>query len=157
MKNLVGGGILAAALFCASAAQAENFTYEVTWGDVNMVGGIGADGRWGRGGTVSGTYVTTLADGSAINGTISCVGLDQAPSESVFALTLACDATREGTSEATAIAYGCNYLGEPGPDTGLGCVGGIRYAEGDAAPRLGSVTMHWYSSSGARGTGQWYE
>ena len=52
MWKSVGGGMLAAALCCASAASAENFTSEITWGDVSMVGGIGPDGTWGRGGTV---------------------------------------------------------------------------------------------------------
>lgn len=158
MWKSMGGGMLAAALCCASAASAENFTYEITWGDVSMVGGIGPDGTWGRGGTVSGTYVTTLADGSTINGAVQCVGMDQPPSAGVFAVTMACDAVRDGATDATAIAYGCNYLGEPGPDTALGCVGGIRSQTGTVgAVRTGSVTMHWHSQNASSGTGQWYE
>ncbi|MGP1352495.1 MAG: hypothetical protein ACTS1Z_04170 [Parasphingopyxis sp.] len=157
MKNLYGAA-LAAALCCASAANAENFTYEITWGDVNMVGGIGADGTWGRGGSVEGTYVTTLEDDSTVNGAIRCVGMDQAPSATMFAVMLACDAVRDGAADATTIAYGCNYIGDPGPDTPLGCVGGIRFAGGATGEvRRGSVTMHWHSATEAHGTGQWYE
>ncbi len=157
MRKFVGGGLIAAAMLCASAASAENFTYEITWGDVSMVGGIGPDGTWGQGGSVEGTYVTTLADGSTVNGDVRCVGMDQPPSAGVFSLTLACDAVREGATEATTIAYGCNYLGEPGPDTALGCVGGIRYQQDMGALRIGSVTMHWNTDTTAHGTGQWYE
>lgn len=156
MKNFVGVGMIAAALLSASAANAENFTYEITWGDVNMVGGIGPDGSWGQGGTVDGTYVTTRADGSTVNGAVTCVGMDQPPSAGVFALTLACTAS-DGSVDPTTIAYGCNYLGEPGPDTALGCVGGIRTVNGLGVVILGSVTMHWNSATTAHGTGQWYE
>lgn len=67
-----------------------------------------------------------------------------------------CAASREGGG-TSAIAYGCNYLGEPGPDTGLGCVGGIRGRDGGMAGRYGSVTVHWYSQTQATGTGQWCE
>ncbi|MEO1169022.1 MAG: hypothetical protein AAFW97_09970 [Pseudomonadota bacterium] len=156
MRKLIGGGMLAAALCCASAAHAVNFTYDITWGDVAMVGGIGPDGSWGRGGTVSGTYATTFEDGTTSAGTVTCVGMDQPPSAGVFAITLACDAT-SSEGGTTAIAYGCNYLGERGPDTPLSCVGGIRARDGENAGSVGSVTMHWHSATEAHGTGQWYE
>ncbi len=154
MRNFVGVGMIAAALLSASAANAENFTYEVTWGDVSMYGGVGPEGTNARGGTVSGTYTTTLGD-ETFSGNITCVGMDQPPSSGVFALTLACDAVREGFG-TTAIVYGCNYLGERGPDTALGCVGAIRARDGEGAGRMGSVTMHWHSATSASGTGQWY-
>lgn len=157
MKKFAGGGMIAAALLCASTAHADNFTYEITWGDVTSIGGIGPDGTWGRGGSVDGTYVTTLEDGSTVNGAMTCVGMDQPPSAGIFAIMMACDAVRDGATEATTIAYGCNYLGEPGPDTALGCVGGIRYQEDMGVLRLGSVTMHWNTANTAHGTGQWYE
>ena len=157
MKTLFGAAVAAAALCCATAASAENFTYEITWGDVDQIGGIGADGSWGRGGSVEGTYVTTLEDGSTVNGNVRCIGMNQAPSATMFAIMMACDAVREGATDTTTIAYGCNYIGDPGPGTPLGCVGGIRIEPDMGAVRRGAVTMHWHSQTAAHGTGQWYE
>jgi hypothetical protein len=155
MRNCIGFGMLAGALCFASAANAENFTYEVTWGDVDTVGGVGPNGTAAGGGTVSGTYVTTVG-GETINGAISCVGMRESPSSSVFDLRLACDATRDGGA-TTAIVYGCSYLGEPGPGTALGCVGAIRASDGENEGAMGSVTMHWHAANAATGTGQWYD
>jgi hypothetical protein len=153
MRKLLGGGLIAAAMLCATGAQAQSFTYEITWGDVAMVGGIGPDGTRGRGGTVSGTYVTTFDDDTTSTGTVTCVGMGQAPSANVFDIVLSCDAV---DSDTTALAYGCNYLGAPGPDTALGCVGGMRASDGETEGRVGSVTMHWNTATTATGTGQWY-
>lgn len=153
MKNLMIGGVAAALLSCATAAGAQMFTYEITWGEVDMVGGIGASGDMYQGGSVEGTYVSTYAGGEENSGTVRCVGMDQPPN-SMFAIHLACNA--EGDSSLTGIAYGCNYLGEPGPETPLGCVGGMHGKSGEMDGRFGSVTMHWFSATEARGTGQWY-
>lgn len=156
MRHLILTGIAATALLSASAASAQMFTYEITWGEVAMVGGIGPDGSWGRGGTVSGVLTSTYADGQSYTSNLRCVGMDVAPSASVFDVDLACDATDDAGSRTSA-AYGCNYLGEPGPETPLGCVGGIRGKAGRMEGRHGAVTMHWYSDTQSRGTGQWYE
>ncbi len=152
MKKTIIGGALAAALLVAAPAQAEMFTYEITWGTPTMYGGIGPEGGWARGGIVEGTFVSTYPD-RTVEGTVTCVGQNQPPSAGIFYLTLSCDAV--SATGSTAIAYGCNYLGDPGPDTPMGCVGGIR-SRGDE-PAMGSVTMYWHSDTQANGTGQWYE
>lgn len=100
-----------------------------------------------------GTYVTTIDDGTVVNGSVTCVGMDQ-PDGGIFAIHLTCDASDE--QGAYSLVYGCNYLGDPGPNTALGCIGGIEAEGGDADGQRGGLTMHWYSAEKAVGTGQWY-
>lgn len=155
MKKL-GMTIAAAALaMAASSAHAQTFTYEVTWEPVESVGGLmGPDGMQYRGGSVDGTYVTTFADGSTSTGAMNCVGLDQ-PDGGIFAIHIACTATASDGGKAM-IAFGCNYVGEPGPETPLGCVAGIQGKDDEGNYVNGSATMYWYSDTSATGTGQWY-
>lgn len=155
MKNLAIGAVCASALVFASGAAAQSFTYDVVWEPVQNVGGMtGPDGsQVAGGGTVKGTYVTTFDDGTQVNGTVRCVGMRQPPN-SLFPIHLAC--TTNDQQGTTSLIYGCNFLGKPGPETPLGCVGGIEGKDGDDAGMRGALTMHWYSESGARGTGQWY-
>ncbi|MBD2843487.1 hypothetical protein [Erythrobacter rubeus] len=154
MKKVALPAILGGALLASSAAHAQSFTYEVVWQPVEQIGGIaGPDGTQYQGGVVEGTYTATYDDGTVNNGTVKCVGTDQ-PDGGIFAIHLACTTREE--SGVGAIAYGCNFIGERGPETPLGCVGALQGKEGDMAGRNGSVTMEWYSDSGARGTGSWY-
>lgn len=137
------------------AAPGQSFTYDVAWEPVEFVGGMtGADGEQGGGaGIVNGSYTTTLQDGSKQKGTVRCVGQDQ-PDSGLFDLHLSC--TTKDASGTASLLYGCNYLGKPGPETPLGCVGGIQGKTGDGANRRGALTMEWYTDAQARGTGQWY-
>jgi hypothetical protein len=154
MKNIVISAIGAIALGSAGAAAAQSFTFDVQWQPLEAVGGMtGADGNLYGGGAISGSYTTTYADGTKAKGTARCVGMNQ-PQGSIFAIHLSCTTTEaEGTA---AVVYGCNYIGKPGPDTPLGCVGGIEGKKGPTMGRRGALTMEWYSDTGARGTGQWY-
>lgn len=140
----------------ASPASAQSFTYEITWQPVERVGGLmGPDGPRYGGGSAEGTYVTTVEDGSTRTGTISCVGVGQ-PDGGIFEIHIACTAT-SSEGPKTSIAYGCNYVGEPGPETPLGCVAGIQSKTEDGSYANGSATMYWYSATSAKGTGQWYD
>jgi len=76
------------------------------------------------------------------------------PHGSIFDIHLSCTTTEQ--AGAAAVVYGCNYIGKPGPETPLGCVGGTEGKTGQYAGRQGALTMEWYSETGARGTGQWY-
>lgn len=154
MKKLTLAAIGAASLACAGPAFAQSFTYDVTWEPVESYGGLtGADGPQYGGGSVKGTYVSTQEDGSAVNGTVRCVGVAQ-PDGGVFALHLSCTATDEqGTY---SLAYGCNYLGKPGPGTALGCVGAMEAKGGEGDGQRGGLTMHWYAADKSSGTGHWY-
>lgn len=155
MKKLTFFAAATVPLLLTGTAIAQSFTSDVVWEPVETIGGMtGADGsRSGGGGIVDGSYTTTYEDGSVSEGKVRCVGMDQ-PDNGLFDLHLSCS-TSDGTGTASLV-YGCNYLGEPGPDTPLGCVGGIEGMTGDAAERRGSLTMEWYSDTEARGTGQWY-
>ena len=155
MKTILGCAAAGAMICSAGAVYAQNFTYEIVFEPVDAVGGLDSpNGRQYYGGSVSGTYVTTFADGSEGKGSVKCVGTGQ-PHGSIFAVHLACTATGERGGK-TNIAYGCNYLGEPGPETPLGCVGGIQGKDADGNATRGSVTLEWYTDENARGTGQWY-
>ncbi len=155
MKRL-GITIIAGALaLTGTAANAQSFTYEITWEPVESIGGLNRpEGRQYGGGLVNGTYATTFADGSTSTGTVKCVGTGQ-PDGGIFAIHIACTATASDGGKAH-LAYGCNYIGQPGPETPLGCVAGIQ-SKVDAGNYVnGSATLHWYSETNATGTGQWY-
>lgn len=154
MKNhyIATIGVLFATL--ATPAMAQSFTHETTWEPVEAVGGLSSpNGTQYAGGSVKGTYVTTMDDGSVTKGTVRCVGLDQ-PDGGIFALHLSC--TAKDDQGSYMLAYGCNYIGKPGPGTPLGCVGGMEGKGGPANGRTGAVTMNWYAASKSKGTGQWY-
>lgn len=137
-----------------TSAMAQSFTYDVVWQPAETVGGIsGPDGPQGMAGSIKGSYTTKYEDGSAEKGEVSCVGMDQ-PDNGLFDIHMSCTATDPtGTS---SLLYGCNFLGQPGPDTPLGCVGGFEGKTGETAGRRGGLTMNWYSDTQARGTGQFY-
>lgn len=144
----------AALVFGAATANAQSFTYEVTWIPVESVGGMmGPDGPQGGGGVVEGTYTTDYSDGTTSSGTVKCVGLQQ-PDGGIFDIHMSCSINDDNGKSSSV--YGCNYLGKPGPDTALGCVGGLQGKDGSVAGRNGSLTMHWYSETKSTGTGQWY-
>lgn len=148
---LLAGGLA----LSATAAHAETFTFENVWEPVENIGGLtGPDGPQYGGGAVEGTYTATYADGTKDKGSVKCVGLGQPPG-GIFAIHLACTITPASGGKASA-AYGCNFLGKPGPDTPLGCIGGLEGKEGPFAGRRGALTMEWYSETQSRGTGQWY-
>jgi len=144
----------AAALGICTPAMAQSFTFDVTWEPVQAVGGMSApEGPRGGGGTVKGTYVTKLDDGTVSNGTVNCVGLDQ-PDNSLFAIHMACNS--KDTQGSYAVVWGCNFLGKRGPETALGCVGGLEAKDGEAKGQRGVMTMNWYAAEKSKGTGQWY-
>jgi hypothetical protein len=135
-------------------AMAQSFTYDVVWQPVENIGGMtGPDGMQGAAGVVSGSYTTTYQDGSVQKGNVRCVGMDQ-PDNGLFDLHMSC--TAKDSSGEASLVYGCNWLGDPGPETPLGCVGGLQGKTGETAGRNGSLTMEWYSTTQSRGTGQWY-
>lgn len=143
------------AMFAAAPAAAQTFVFDVDWGPVESFPGLdGPDGAQYSGGSVSGSYSVTNADGSEDSGTVSCVGTRQ-PSGGIFAIHLSCKATSSNGSMSSFV-YGCNYLGEPGPGTPISCVGGIQGRTGEVAGWRGALTMHWYSAEKATGTGQWF-
>lgn len=154
MKKLVSCTIAAALALGASSASAQTFVYEVSWEPLEGVGGMmGPNGYQGYGGTIKGTYTTNYSDGSESSGTVKCVGLRQ-PDGGIFAIHMSCSI--DDTNGKSSAVYGCNYLGEEGSDTALGCVGGLQGRDGDIEGMNGSLTMHWYAEDKAIGTGQWY-
>lgn len=143
-----------AVLLFSTSAIAQSFTYDVLWEPVESIGGMtGADGPQGGGGVVNGSYTTKYADGSVQRGSVRCVGMDQ-PDNGMFDIHLSC--TAKDSDSSASLIYGCNFLGKRGPETPLGCVGGIEGKTGGETGRRGSLTMEWYSDTQSRGTGQWY-
>lgn len=140
-----------AATMLASGAQAENFTYEVTFGEPDFVGGMGENGMSGRSGIMTGTYRTSLANGTSITGSIRCIGMDQPPN-ALFDVHFSCEAARSGGPQSSLI-YGCNTVPNDG---GFSCVGGIEGKTGELEGRRGLVTMHLKRGTSV-GTGQWLE
>lgn len=154
MIKLTFTALGAAAMLFAAPAVAQSFTYDVTWEPVVPYGGIsGPNGQQYSGGAVAGTYETTFDDGSVVNGNVRCVGTRQ-PHGGIFAIHLAC--TAEDEQGTYSLAYGCNWLGEPGPEAPLGCVGSMEAKDGEASGTRGGLTMHWYTDEKSVGTGQWY-
>lgn len=155
MKKSASIMLAGALALSTTSAHAETFTFDITWKPVENIGGMtGPNGTQYGGGTAEGSYTATYSDGSKDSGSVKCVGMDQ-PDGGIFAIHLACSVTPANGGKATSV-YGCNYIGKPGPDTPLGCVGGLEGKEGQFAGRRGALTMEWYSASKSRGTGQWY-
>lgn len=143
-----------AACGVSTPAMAQSFTLDITWQPVDPVGGITTpEGPRGGGGTVKGTYVAKLDNGTMADGTVYCVGLDQ-PDNSMFAIHMSCNSKDPQGSYASS--WGCNYLGKRGPETALGCVGAVEVKSGEAKGQRGVMTMHWFAETKAKGTGQWY-
>ena len=154
MRKLTIAAIGSLAVGFAGPAMAQSFTYDVTWEPVESVGGMtGTEGTQYGGGVVNGTYVTKVSDGTTVNGKVRCVGMGQ-PDGGIFAIHLACTTKEEGGTGS--LVYGCNFLGKPGPDTALGCIGAVEGKEGALKGQRGGLTMHWYSDKKSVGTGQWY-
>ncbi|WP_340586585.1 hypothetical protein [Erythrobacter alti] len=140
-----------AALLIAAPAQAQQFTYEVTWGDVEMTGGVGPE-RSSAAGVVDGNFTANYEDGRTVEGSMHCVGMDQ-PSGSMFDMHMSCEATSE--TGTTSIVYGCDWRGE-GTNGPLACVGYME-GRGDIEGRAGLLTLDWHSQNASSGTGQWFE
>ena len=150
MKKAIATVIATA--FLVTSAQAVTFSYTVDFSEPVFVGGMGEDGRQGRGGTMTGRYSTSFSDGTSAEGEVTCVGMDQ-PDNSLFDVHLACDAKDDGDEEGVAsIIYGCNYM--PG-DAGLGCVGGMQAKGGEQDGARGNLTLHLKEGTSV-GTGQWF-
>lgn len=146
--------MLGAAMLASGTVHAQSFTYETQWQPAEMLGGFTTStGPQYRGGVIEGTFTTTYDDGSTDEGSVKCVGMDQ-PDGGVFAIHMTCNYT--GTSGKGTIVYGCNFQGEPGPDTPISCVGGFEGTEGQGKGRRGNITMDWYQQDKASGTGQWF-
>ena len=153
MKRTLFGAAIVASIMLGTPAMAQSFTYDVTWEPVEPYGGLSSpDGPQYSGGAVKGTYVSTGSDGAVVEGTVKCVGTRQPPG--IFAIHLAC--TSKDEQGTYSLAYGCNWQGEPGPGTPLGCVGALEATDGEFKGTRGGLTMHWYSSEKSVGTGQWY-
>lgn len=144
------------AMLASTPAQAQTFVFDVDWGPVERFPGLeGADGPQYAGGIVSGNYSLTNGDGTTDTGTVKCVGQGQ-PDGGIFAIHLSCTANSSTSDSMSSLVYGCNFLGEPGPETPISCVGGLEGRSGEAEGWRGAVTMHWYSGDKATGTGQWF-
>lgn len=144
--------IVAAALAVPGTAFAEDFSIEYTWGEVQMTGGIGPQGTVARAGTLDGTFVVTNADGSTVNGTAHCIGMDD--DGSPFELRMSCDTATSNSTAAMGLL--CIWRGPQGPGTPLSCVGFLTGKSGQLQGRGGMVTINWYDSGKAHGAGQWW-
>ena len=144
------------ALLVGTPLHAQSFVFDVDWGPVERFPGLdGPDGPQYGGGMVSGTYTATYADNTEDKGTVQCIGTGQ-PDGDIFAIHLSCKSTSTTNGATASYAYGCNYVGEPGPQTPISCVGGIQGRTGEIEGWRGALTMYWYSATKANGTGQWF-
>lgn len=143
----------AVALALPATAHAEDFVIDITWGELQMTGGIGPNGNVATAGERDGTYVAKYADGHSVNGTIHCIGMSQPPS-SIFPLHQSCDANSQ--SGHISLGLMCLWRGEMGPQTPLSCVGFMTGKEGSVAGRGGMITMDYTDSDHSHGTGQWW-
>ena len=161
MKSLTILGV-ASALFLTSGALAQDstpgslsFTMTGAWEEVEWTGGLSPNGMAARAGNNTGTIAVTNADGTVVNATARCVGMNQHPSQ-IFSVVISCDTTGDNGLEV-AWLLGCNPVGEPDAYRGLGCVGRVEVKNGEFAGAGGSMTQYFNWSDGtSTGTGQWY-
>ena len=134
------------------SANAQTFNFESKNDTPVVVGGIGADGGSYVGSYVTGSGVSTNADGSKLKPTSKCVSMMQPPNGNIFAVHVACDATRKAA--VYSVAGGCNFMNKE--KTEISCVGGLKGKAGELEGRTGSIT--WHTKGGiSMGTGQWHE
>jgi hypothetical protein len=152
MQSLTKLALAAAALgLSAGAAQAQTFTFQATQTSAVQTGTAFPDGGSIGGVYSTGTQVVTMADGTKVTETYSCIGTTQPPRDSVFQFSTVCNST--GPNGTTSSVWGCNYVNRERNE--VGCVGGIYGKSGAYAGKRGSMTFHGVNGTGP-GTGQWY-
>ena len=140
-----------ALLLASGAASAQTFSFTTTSDTPTAVGTsngavtVGA-AYW------TGATETTMADGTVMSSTSTCVSMLQPANSGLFASHGVCDGTGES---GTYTAYmGCNPMNAEG--TEMTCVGGLIGTGGDFEGRGGSFTMHVKDGAGT-GAGLWRE
>lgn len=143
---------IALAFLIPGTAVAEDISAEYIWSQPTMTGGIGPQGNWAQAGDITGTYSFTVADGTKIEGTAHCVGMDE--NRLGFNLRMSCDMASGANRYSTAML--CVWRGEAGPDTPLSCVGYMTGKAGTLEGRGGMITMNWYAQGKAHVVSQWW-
>jgi hypothetical protein len=134
------------------SANAQTFNFESKNDTPVVVGGIGPDAGSYIGTYVTGSGVSTYADGSKLKSKSKCVSMMQPPNGGIFAVHVACDVT--GEAAVFSVAAGCNFMNKEKTETS--CVGGLKGKTGELKDRTGSIT--WHTKGGtSKGTGQWHE
>jgi hypothetical protein len=144
--------ICSAALFgfSASAAQAQNFTYESTANAPTVVGGPDMRGTPVVGASWTGTSTVTWADGKKTTDKYTCISTSQPANAKIFDAHTICDGSNaDGTYSAV---FGCQYSSKDMQT--MGCVGGLTGRTGKYAGRAGGITFGGRGGSGT-GTGSW--
>jgi hypothetical protein len=136
------------ATFTFSAAQAQTYTYMTKDNPGMQVGTTAPNGRVIAATANTGQMTITMADGSKITETYTCIGTTQPPNAKIFDAHTICDAS--GPNGSYTATFGCTNM-EGGAQ---GCVGGLYGKTGKYVGRGGGTT--WMGKDGVgRGTGQW--
>ena len=149
MKKLIAASC-ALALCVPTGAMAATYTYTTQGGDSVTVGTRApGDGRIIQGGMQTGTSVSTMADGTRVNESWTCISTTQPPNAKIFDVHSLCDVTNErGTY---TITFGCTITSENGA---MGCLGGLYGKTGAYAGKGGGTTWMGLNGTGT-GTAQW--
>lgn len=153
-KALTGISALAALALGATAAQAQNVTFESKLGSPTLVGGIGPDNVGGGAYWTSTSIINTEGSGKSTSSSI-CVGMAQ-PSGAIFDRHVTC--TSKSDNGELGIIMGCMKGAEGSGE--MTCNGRVAGKTGAVKGRQGLITQHFKfnmdgSGGTATGTGQW--
>lgn len=134
----------------ATAAQAQNFTFEAAANAPTVIGGPDMRGNPVVGAYWTGNSTVTWADGKKSVDPYSCISTTQPVNDKIFDTHVVCDAKgADGTYSST---WGCQFTT---PDRlSMGCVGGLIGRTGRYAGRGGTITFMGRNGNGG-GTGTW--
>lgn len=137
-------------VFSASAAQAQNFTFDAAANASTSVGGPDMRGNPIGAAYWSGTSTVTWTDGKKSVDSYICVSMTQPGNDKIFDMHVMCDA--KGTDGSYSSDWGCQYLSKD--LLSLGCVGGLTGRTGKYTGRGGAITFSGRNGTGS-GTGTW--
>lgn len=151
---LTGITALMALTLGATAAQAQNVTFESKLGPPTLVGGVGPDAAGGGAYWTATSTLTTEGSGESTSTSV-CVGMNQ-PSGAIFDRHVTC--TVKTNNGELGIIMGC-MKGAKGSGE-MTCNGRTQGKTGAAKDRWGLITQHYKfnmdgSGGTAAGTGQW--
>lgn len=146
---------LTATLFAAPVAAQQNdetFVFSGTSKEGTLFGSPDTNASDYRGYVWTGTNSTTMAGGTNIDSSFTCMMMDQPPSDSIYGSHMLCNV--EDASGTYSAAVGC--VGKVlNANEGIACMGGMTGISGQYQGRKGLISFRT-SNDRSFGTGQWF-
>jgi hypothetical protein len=150
MKVISSIAGLALLSFGATAAQAQNFTFDAMANAPVTVGGPDYSGAPVVGVYWTGTTTTTWPDGKRTTEKYTCISTTQPRNDKIFDTHAVCDSS--GPDGTFSSVWGCQFTSKDMQS--MGCLGGLNGRTGRFAGMGGTITFMGRGGNGS-GTGTW--